>query len=94
MKNKPINIKSELENQMEPWIEYLVQNRNDHNKLNSCLDVASDNIRSLESLISAAESYLKSFKMLKKIVIYNEEKYQKANPTIKTSETEKTLIDD
>jgi hypothetical protein len=69
---KPIDLKAELTNQVQPWIEYLIENRNNPNKVNSCLDVASENISSLESLVSLAEGYIKDFKTLKGIVFSNE----------------------
>ena len=65
----PIIFTKELEERMQPWIEYLIENRNNPNKLNSCLDVASDNIRMLEALINCAEGYVRDFKMLKRIIL-------------------------
>ena len=93
-KEKPTTTLSDhLTNTMQPWIEYLIENYKDPNKVNSCLDVASDNIRILESLIAEANVYLRDFKTMKQIVISKEEERQQSKHTKqankqKTSEPE------
>ena len=72
--DKRIIISEELDNLTQPWIEYLVENYTNPNKFNSCLDVASDNIRMLESLINQAQSRLKDFIKTKKRTISSVEK--------------------
>lgn len=71
--NKHIDIKEELYNQSQPWIEYLIENYKNPDKFNSCLDIASENIRSLESVIAKAESLLKDFKLFKTLTLGHEQ---------------------
>ena len=71
---KKIILSEELENKTQPWVEYLIENYKDPNKFNSCMDVASDNIRMLESLIAQAQSKLRDFKMLKQLTIDRQSK--------------------
>lgn len=85
--NKHKNISDELNKQTQPSIEYLVQNYKDPNKLNSCLDVASENIRMLEALVHQAESRLKDFKALKKLTLIQEQKRQNTKAKSKSEPT-------
>ena len=87
---KQIIISDELDNLVYPWITYLIENYNNPNKVNSCLDVASDNIRMLESLIHQAESRLKDFKALKKLTLMQE---QKRKDMSKDTQSPPTLAD-
>ena len=82
--NDRINISDALDNQVQPWIAYLIENYNNPNKVNSCLDVASDNIRFLESLINQANSRLRDFKTLKKLTLglENERRLQNNEPPL------------
>lgn len=74
--NKILDINEAITAKMQPWIEYLIENYKDPNKVNSCLDVASDNIRLMESIIANASSYKRDFEMLKKIVLQREKERQ------------------
>lgn len=71
---KQPTIEEHLNETMQPWIEYLIENYNNPQKVNSCLDVASDNIRTLESLIHNAQVYLRDFKTFKQIIISKDNK--------------------
>jgi hypothetical protein len=74
--DKILDINEAITEKMQPWIEYLIENYKDPNKVNSCLDVASDNIRLMESIIANASSYKRDFEMLKKIVLQREKERQ------------------
>ena len=93
--NNRIDISEELDNKVQPWIKYLIENYNNPNKVNSCLDVASENIRFLESIINQANSRLRDFKTLKKLTLglENERRQENNEPplpeTVFTEELEK-----
>lgn len=93
--NNRIDISEELDNKVQPWIKYLIENYNNPNKVNSCLDVASENIRFLESIINQANSRLRDFKTLKRLTLgfENERRQQNNQPplpeTISLDEPEK-----
>lgn len=71
--NKPINLSEELYNKTQPWVEYLIENYKNPNKYNSCLDVASDNIRALDEIIHLAQVQRNSFETFKKFILQQHE---------------------
>ena len=85
--NKHINISDELDNLTLPWIEYLVENYKNSSKINSCLDVASENIRLLESLINQAQNRLKDFQTLKQLTLSHEQQHTENNNDLQLSQT-------
>lgn len=87
-KEKPVHIYDEVSNQCQPWIKYLVENYNDPNKVNSCLDVASENIRMLSAVVDNCKQFIRDFEMLKKMTLRHEEIRQR-----KLSETQSPISD-
>lgn len=66
---KNINFKDEIYNQYWPQIEYLIKNMKDQNKINSNLDIASENIRALETIEEQVQSLIRDFKTCKKLIL-------------------------
>lgn len=79
MEKDNADISTQLENLTQKWIEYLIENYKNPNKVNSCLDVASENIRLLESIINQSQTSLKVFKTLKELTLANEQKRLEQN---------------
>ncbi len=83
MEKDNADICTQLENLTQKWMEYLIENYKNPNKVNSCLDVASENIRLLESIINQSQTSLKAFKMLKELTLANEQKRLEQNKDIR-----------
>ena len=68
---KHIDFKEEIYKTYWPQIEYLIENRKDLNKINSNLDIASDNLRALEAIEAQVQSLIRDFKTCKKLILKN-----------------------
>lgn len=85
--DKKVDISSELHNQTQPWLEYLIENYKNPNKVNSCLDVSNENIRFLEALINQAQNILKDFRTLKELTFCQELKRKEKNTDVQLPTT-------
>ena len=66
---KYTEIKEELHNRYWTHIEYLIENGKNQNKINSNMDIASENLRELEALKTQVEGYIRDFKTVKKHIL-------------------------
>ena len=63
-----IDIEREIAKRFQSQLEYLIENRNNSNLINSNLDIAGENIREIDALIHQLEIYRRDFTTMKKIV--------------------------